>query len=438
MTANRGLGSLASEARAFYGWRIVVALSVVLILGSASAFYTVSVFLEPIEATLGWTKTQISLGFTIAALTAAAMSPLVGLAISRFGSRRILVFGAVAVGLALTLLSQIRELWHYYLLMPVMASGISCLGLLTCTTCVSHWFERRRGTATGIVFAASGTGGMVMVFVASQAVELIDWRPTYALLGAILFLIVLPVILIVIRNRPEDIGLEPDGGASSGGVAGESPTGIGLDLREAGGTLPYWLMTFLMLCYGLTFGSMTQHAIALLRSLGCGEPGLFWSLTLGLSVLARLLFGALADRFSKKALISIAWLLHAMGLASAIAVPQLPTLVFAFILFYGAGQGGFSTTFPVRLGELFGTDHFSKLYGTILFFQAIGFSVGVVLFGKIFDSVGSYRPALSIVVVTASICLVTSTMIRQPRWKEARTTLEEGAGERRRDGGRAR
>ena len=161
-------------------------------------------------------------------------------------------------------------------------------------------------------------------------------------------------------------------------------------------------------------------------------------MTLGISVLSRLLFGALSDRLPKKALISLAWLLHLLGLASALAAPHLLPLVFAFALFYGAGQGGFSTVFPVRLGELFGTDHFSKLYGTILFFQAIGFSIGAVTFGRIFDSVGSYRPALSIVVVTASVCLATSTMIRQPRWKEAQTTLEEGAGEPRLVEGRAR
>ena len=107
-------------------------------------------------------------------------------------------------------------------------------------------------------------------------------------------------------------------------------------------------------------------------------------------------------------------LLHLLGLASALAAPHLLPLVFAFVLFYGAGQGGFSTVFPVRLGELFGTDHFSKLYGTILFFQAIGFSIGAVTFGRIFDSVGSYRPALSIVVATASICLVFSALIRRP------------------------
>jgi MFS family permease len=234
------------------------------------------------------------------------------------------------------------------------------------------------------------------------------------LLGAIVFLVVLPVVLIVVRNRPEEMGLEPDGGQLSNGKMTASSAGISLNLGEAVKTLPYWLMTVLMLCYGLTFGSMTQHAIALLRSQGIGEPGLFWSFTLGISVLGRLTFGALADRISKKGLISMAWLFHIMGLASALALPHLLPLVITFALFYGAGQGGFSTVFPVRLGELFGTGHFSKLYGTILFFQAIGFSVGTVMFGKIFDSMGSYRAALSIVVVTALMCLVTSRVIRQP------------------------
>ncbi len=403
----------------FYGWRIVAALSVVLILGTASAFYTVSVFLEPIEQTLGWTKTQISLGFTIAALTSAAMSPLIGLAISTFGTRKVLLYGAGAVGIALALLSQIRQLWHYYLLMPLMASGISSLGLLTCTSCVSNWFDKRRGTATGVIFAASGTGGMVMVFVASRAVKLIDWRPTYMLLAAILFFIVLPVILIVIRNKPQEMGLEPDGVLIPNGTNAESPTKTGSNFREAARTLPYWLMAVLMLCYGFTFGSMTQHAIALLRSHGVGEPSLFWSLTLGISVLGRLTFGASADRFSKKSIISITWLFHLIGLTSALVLPHFLPLVFAFALFYGAGQGGFSTVFPVRLGELFGTEHFSKLYGTILLFQAIGFSVGTLVFGRIFDTTASYGLAVQMVIVLSFLCVIITVFIHLPKAKHA-------------------
>jgi MFS family permease len=398
----------------FYGWWIVAAISVILIFGVASAFYTVSVFLEPIEATLGWTKTQISLGFTIAALLGAAVSPFVGLAISKFGVKNVLIFGAVATGLALALLSQIRQLWHYYTLSLLLALGISCLGLISGTTCISHWFEKRRGTATGIIFAASGVGGMVMVFAASRAVGILDWRPTYMLLGAIVFLIVVPVILIVMKNKPEDVGLEPDGGLISNGTVKDSPVVIGFNLKEAAGTLPYWLMAFLMLCYAVAFGSMTQHAIALLRSLGAGEPSMVWSLTLGISVLGRLLFGLLADRCSKRALIAVTWLFHVIGLTSALAIPNALPLVFAFALFYGIGQGAFGTVFPVLLGELFGTEHFSKLYGTVLLFQAIGFSVGAVLFGKIYDSIGSYGLAIQLVAAVSLICFFATAAIRQP------------------------
>lgn len=390
-------------------------MSVVLILGMGSAFYTASVFLEPIQETLGWSKTQISLGFMIAALVAAAVSPFVGLAISKFGVRKVLAFGAVATALALALLSQIQQLWHYYALTLILAIGISCLGLISGTTCISHWFDRRRGTATGIIFAASGVGGMTMVFLASQAVERFDWRPTYLLLGAILFLVVLPVILFFIKNKPEDMGLEPDGGLGSNVIEEDSPDGPGFDLKDAARTLPYWLLAFLMLCYGVAFGAMTQHAIALLGSLGAGEPGIFWSVTLGISVLGRLLFGILADRFSKKNLIAITWFFHFIGLSAALFMPNLLSLVWAFALFYGAGQGAFGTVFSVFLGELFGTKNFSKLYGTILVLQAIGFSIGAVLFGTIFDSTGSYTPAIMIVAGISLLCIATTALIRQPR-----------------------
>lgn len=322
----------------FYGWWVTLALSIVLIFGVSSAFYTVSVFLEPIEESLGWTKTQISFGFMIAALVAAAVSPFVGLAISRFGVRKVLIFGAVVTGLDLSLLSQIQELWHYYILTLIMAFGISCLGLISGTTCVSHWFVKRRGTATGIIFAASGIGGMTMVFVASRAIKLFDWRQTYILLGAVLFLVVLPVILALIKNKPEDMGLEPDGDTVPINSEQKSPTGIGFNLREAARTLPYWLMCLLMLCYGTAFGAMTQHAIALLRSLGTAEPSLLWSLTLGVSVLGRLFFGILADRYPRRRLILTTWLFHFIGLSAAFFMPGIFSLVWIFALFYGAGQ----------------------------------------------------------------------------------------------------
>ena len=398
----------------FYGWWVVAAISVVLILGMGSAFYTASVFLEPIQETLGWSKTQISLGFMIAALVAAAVSPFVGIAIAKFGVRKVLAFGAVATGLALALLSQIQQLWHYYALTFVLAIGISCLGLLSGTTCISHWFEKRRGAATGIIFAASGVGGMTMVFLASQAVERLEWRPTYLLLGAILFLVVLPVIVITIKNKPEDIGLKPDGGLASDAMKQDPTDGPGFDLKDAARTIPYWLLAFLMLCYGVAFGAMAQHAIALLGSLGASEPGIFWSVTLGISVLGRLLFGILADRFSKKGLISITWLFHFIGLSAAIFMPTILSLVWAFAFFYGAGQGAFGTVFSVFLGELFGTEHFSKLYGTILVLQAIGFSIGAVLFGTIFDSTGSYAPAIWTVAGMSLLCIAATALIRQP------------------------
>jgi len=403
--------------RIFYGWWIVLAISIILIFGVSSAFYTVSVFLEPIEKSFGWSRTQISLGFTIAALMAALASPFVGLAISKFGSRRVLIFGAVATGLALAGLSGIRQLWHYYTLTLLLALGISSLGLITGTTCISHWFEKRRGTATGIIFAASGLGGMLMVFVAGQAIELFDWRRTYMVLGGIVFIIVLPVILLIIKNKPEDLGLQPDGGPILNETKQESSGAAIFNLREAVGTLPYWLMAFLMLCYAVAFGSMTQHAIALLRSQGAGDPRLFWSLTLGVSVVGRLLFGMLADRVSRKSLIVVTWLFHLLGLTAALYMPGILSLVWAFMLFYGIGQGAFGTVFPVFLGELFGTEHFSKLYGTVLLFQAIGFSIGAVLFGKIYDTMDSYGLAVQIIIVISFLCVLVTTIIQHPKAK---------------------
>jgi MFS family permease len=160
---------------------------------------------------------------------------------------------------------------------------------------------------------------------------------------------------------------------------------------------------------------MAQHAIALLRGCEIADPSKLWSIALGFSVLGRLLFGLLADGFTRRGLMAISLLLHVLGLGSVFFIADTNSLVWLFIILYGIGMGGFGVLFPIFLGELFGIEHFSKLYGTVMLFQALGLSVGALLFGRTFDTTGSYEIAMQAVIILSVLCVFLTMIIRKPR-----------------------
>jgi MFS family permease len=406
---------MAQEGKVFYGWWIVAATFIVLFAGLCTAFYTVSVFLEPLQETFNWSKTQISLGFTIAALLVGFLSPAVGVAVAKFGVKKVQAFGTVLVGIGLVLAGSVVQLWQYYVLFIMIGAGLASMGLVPAQTVISYWFNKKRGLAMGIIMTGIGLGGMVMVFVASEAVGAFGWRWAYRILGFIVLGFVLPVILLIIKERPEDLGLKQDGIAVSAEDAGQQGTGISFSVKQAFKTLPFYLICIIMALYSVILGGMTQHAIALLRSMEVSDANLFWSLTLGASVFGRIIFGTLADRISKKVLLVFIWSFHVIGLGSLFYLLRENSFVWGFVLFYGIALGSFPTLFPLLLGEKFGIEHFSKLVGIAGLFQILGLATGSVILGRMFDTSGSYYGAIQVLIIIALAAMAVTILIGQPK-----------------------
>ena len=403
----------------FYGWWIVGATFTVLFIGLCSGFYTVSVFLEPIEQTFGWNRTRISLGFTIAALLVGLLSPVVGIAVARFGVKAVQLFGALVSGCGLVLASFIQVLWQYYTIYIIMAIGLASVSLVPSQTLISHWFEKRRGTAMGIIMTGIGLGGMAMVFIASMMNEAYGWRWAYRFLGFLVLAIVVPVILFFIRNRPEDMGLVPDGIPASETGATAALKTASLTVKEAFRTLPFHLICLVMALFSVILGGLTMHAIALFRSYGVVEANTLWSLTLGASVAGRIIFGYLSDKLSKKILIGVSWLLHILGFWSITMASGASSMIWGFVICYGLALGSFVTLLPLFVAERFGVEHFSKLIGLIGLFQVIGLAIGSVLLGRIYDATSSYAQGVSLLLGISVISFIITVLIAKPKQQSA-------------------
>ena len=369
------------KRRIFYGWWIVAASFLVLFVAVGIGLYAPPIFLVPLQKHFGWSRAAIAGGSAVAALTAGIMAPLVGAWIDRYGSRRVMTIGALAMGCGFGLMSMIRSLWQLYALNVIGAIGISCVAWIPNQTLISNWFTRKRGRAMGIALAGIGFGGLIMPPLARFVKAELGWRLAFAALGSLVLIIVVGVTLLVVRGRPVDLGLLPDGEplgpeeqpAAPIRAAGESARVPGMGLSEAVKTGAFWLLSLGHLLW--TFGSMSLigHLPAFLTDQGLAEHLAvgFPSLAIGISVAGRLSFGVLADRFTKRATMSLAMILQTLAVLCLFRVDSFGALP-VFAILFGMGLGGGAVLIPLLVGECFGLRAFGKVLGLVMISATLG------------------------------------------------------------------
>lgn len=412
----------------FYGWWIVLVTALILFIGVGSSFYTISVFLLPLQEAFGWSKTQVSVGFIIAAGVSGLLSPVIGVLISKVGTRNVEIYGAVAVGIALLALGSIQQLWHYYALMGLMATGIGAIAWVPSQTIVSHWFNKKRGFAMGLVMMGLGLGGMVMVLVASYLVTHAGWQWAYRVMGIMTLGIVLPAIVIFVKNKPEDMGLEPDGSPATSQTQ-QKTAELSLTVAQAVKGLPFYLILLIVLCFYIIFGGLAQHGVALLNSMNIAQAATFWGLTIGFSVPGRFLFGYMGDKISLKTLMVVIWVFSSLAMASVYYIPQNSFLVWGFVVFYGSTIGGMASVFPLLLGRTFGLEHFSKFVGLYGLLQILFMGIGTFMMGKLFDASGSYIGSVMILGIFSLLGVFSAAFLTNPNKAAAAVVVKVNVSE---------
>ena len=409
--------------KVYYGWWIVAASFSILLVTVGVGLYAPPIFLVPLQNHFGWSRAAIAGGSAVAALTVGAISPLVGVSIDRYGSRKVMTFGALVMGCTFCLFSAIQSLWQLYALNLIAAIGIASVAWLPNQTLISNWFDRIRGRAMGIALAGIGFGGFAMPPLADFLITRFGWRTAFATLGSLVLLIVVTVALVLVRSRPEDMGLLPDGEASvSEGSTGDSiheaqeeTATYGLSLAESLRTGTFWVLSLVHVLW--TFGSMSiiGHLPAFLTDQGFEKMAAgALSLAIGCSIVGRLSFGMLADRFGKKGLMSLALILHALAMLCLFRVHWFGALP-AFVIVFGLALGGGAVVVPLLIGEYFGLRAFGKILGVITISATLGAAAGPVLTGRIFDVTGSYDTAFILHIAAFTAAGLAIYLLRKPK-----------------------
>jgi MFS family permease len=405
----------AMSKRIFFGWFILLAVFLVSAVTFCSGYYTISVFLEPLKKEFSSSTTQISIGFTIAAILVGFLTPIIGVTISKIGVKKILLFGIVVESLTQFCASFMQSLWHYYLMMFVLAFGLISVSLVPCQTIVADWFVKKRGLAMGVTMTSTGFGGMAMVFLVGQVIDVLDWRWAYRILGLLNFFLILPIAFFFIKNKPQDIDQLPDGESLNDGKTGSiEPISSNMSIKEGIKSIPFYLCCALNFSFYFCIGAMTQHAIAMVASYGFQNAYQIWSTALGFGMFARLSFGALADRYSLKPLLFLGCLFNIIWMAAFLLFPTVPFINYIFMVLYGLSPGIFVTLFPLLVSQIFGTYNLSKFLGVFGSVMIVGLGLGPLLLGNVFDSTGSYNAGLQILLWISIINVIIVTVLKIP------------------------
>jgi sugar phosphate permease len=406
----------------FYGYWILLICVILHAMGSGEFFYGFSVFYTPILVEFGWSSAVTAGAFSLSRLEGGLEGPIIGWAVDKYGPKKLLLFGIIFTGLGFIAMTQVRSI----LLLYVIYGGVLSIGYNTgfthaMTSLIARWFINMRSRAMGIYALSAGVGGAAIVPLLARAINSYGWRTAAVICGLSYWIIGIPLWFFV-KNRPENLGLLPDGINPQeldiqvpSGSSGSLNLEVEMTTMEALRSSTFWKLMLAESLRSFLLGSVVLHQIPYLVSIGIEQATAanILGLMITLSIPGRLVFGTLGDFYSKRWLLTIAMTLQAVGIFIFSQATSL-LYVYAFVLIYGISYGG---AVPLRMsfhGELFGRKRFATISGALAPFTMIGSIFGPIAAGYIFDIYGSYKLAFYIFTVLAALSAVAFALVNPP------------------------
>jgi MFS family permease len=382
-----------------------------------------AVFVKPMGDDLGWSRTSISLGFTLGSFAGSMGSAAIGGFLDRHGARGAIVVSGVVITGCLLGLAAIAQPWHFWLFFGV-GRGVALAGVQAGTTvATANWFIRKRGRAMAFGGVGLRLGQTTLPLVVHAIMVALSWRHAYAALAGMAFaLIALPGGLFV-RRRPEDLGMMPDGRSPGepevlGRPAAGRPPGVeeSWTLREAIRTPALWLMMVTVAGIGFAQTAVNLHAIASFvdRGIPAGLAVIVTTITYSLSAGMSLAWGFLMERVHVRYTIMIVSGLY-IGAMLVIMVADVFALAVVYGLLFGLAQGGWTVAQRLLFPDYFGRRHVGAIRGFSELVTGVVNPLGPLLAGIVRDVTGSYTIAFATFAGVFALSLVAMALAVPPR-----------------------
>lgn len=410
----------------FYGWYIVAVALVAQFVSAGTQAYAIGVFLKPMTHDLGWSRQAFSAVQTVSTFVSGAVGLFIGVQIDRRGPRHLMFLGGVISGIALMALSTVHSLWQFYLIRGVgQTIGNAMLGNLVVNVTVSKWFVARRGIAVAIGSAGVSLGGVLMAPLVSWWITDYGWRTSWMILGFVVWLLILPSAF-VIRRRPEDFGLQPDGmtpdQATAYSVArrrASAGSEVQWTRHQAVRTKTLWLV---ILAYGtanIGLGAMLLHTVPFLTDSGYRQTtaALLFSVMAWTALLSKPIWGMLMDRVHARFLSAAGFAISAASIVAVIGAGKTHSEVLMLLVLgaYGFGIGGTVPLQETVWASYFGRTHLGTIRAVAMPFSIIFGAGGPLLAGTLYDRTGGYTSAFLVFAAFSVVGLALVLLARPPQ-----------------------
>jgi len=371
------------------------------------ALYGLPFYYDFMVKEFGWSRTQVTSGNALSKLVVGPLFGfLAGWIIDKFGPRRLMLAGILMGGVALIGLGSLTALWMFYLFYLFNALGYVCAGPLPNQVLLTRWFDKARGRAMGFAYLGIGLGGALVPLLSVWLVQKYGWHNALRTIGVLIIVLALPLAYFV-KELPND---------HVPATKTPMPTApIGWALR----TKTFYLLAIGSMCSIGAVGGTNQHLklfLSLDQQYAQTQAARVASLVLAFSLVGRLLMGWLADRYTKKYVMLLIYLLVAASIP-LLFFASTPGAIYLFAIIFGIGLGGDYMIIPLMAAELFGVKVMGRLMGVILTADGVAEATVPMLVGNLRDQTASYTVGFSVLIALALVGAIAVTFLPRPEAK---------------------
>lgn len=353
----------------------------------------------------------MSSAYAAATLVASMGLPFVGRLIDRFGVRSVmagvvLLLGAAAIGFGAV--GNLVALTLAFGTLRFFGQGSL---MLCCANLVAQWFDRKRGLAMSLMALGFSTSMALHPPLAQWLMEQVGWRQAWLWLGVGTWVIVLPMVILLVHDKPEALGLVPDGNRPTQDPDADTRVDRGADLgltvREAMRTPAFWIIAASLATLSASVTALFFHQVSIFENQGLSAAmaARVFPLSAVVMVVTMPVIGRLQDRYPTKPIFAGAMVSMTVAMLTMIFVRNTETAIVYAVLF-GIANGAIHTHYAYLWPRYFGRRHLGSIQGTGQMIGVFAASLGPVPFGLAFDLTGSYVSALAVFAVVPMLCVV--------------------------------
>ena len=409
--------ALGVNKRFFYGWVMVLVAMVGYFASGPGQSHMFSVFILPLSNDLGLDQTEISFAYAMATLVAAFGLPYVGRLIDRFGMRRVVLIATTLLGFAAIGFGMVQGL----IMLGLLFGALRFLGqgtlMLSSSNLVAQWFSAKRGFAASLMALGFSASIAVHPPIAQWLIDQVGWRDAWFWLGVMTWVLYLPLVYFLVQNKPEDIGLRPDGAKASGTQKSGQPSDadIGLTSVQAVRTPAFWIIALSLAIFSMLVTALFFYQVSIFQTQGLSEQiaARVFPISAITMVCCMPIFGRMLDRYPTQPIFAVGMLLMTGSLLSMVFVKDLTTAVIYAVIF-GMNNAAVHALLGYVWPRFFGRKHLGSIQGTATTIMVIGASTGPLPFGATYDLTGSYQLALLSLAVLPIFCAIAVLLMRPP------------------------